>query len=243
MPLFYTPQLKKNSSSIIIEGEEYNHIVNARRKVSGAEIKITNGKGLQASGKIIDISQQKLKLRINRIEEKKKSKPRIALAFSLLKNKNKLIIEKCTELGIWEFFPYVSERTVKKNYSEKLRSKLQRVSTSAMKQSDSVFLPAVNSTCDYIELISNLPRKYMTILAWEDSETQFIDEVLESSQKDFCLIIGPEGGFTRPEIAFAKKNSINIVSLGNHILRAETAALATAAYSIFFQVKNNNSYY
>jgi len=243
MPLFYSPRLEKDSQNIFISGDEYKHITKSRRKSVGDKIHLTNGKGILATGNITLIDENSLKIEILNSEEKTKTKPRIALAFSLLKKNNKLIVKKTTELGITEFFPFISKRTVKKNYSEKLRSKLERVTIAAMKQSGSAFLPPVNPIINYSELLPDLSPIYKPILAWEETKSKFISSALAETQKNICLIVGPEGGFSDNEIDYGKKHGADIVSLGNHILRAETAAIATSTYTIFHQISKNSNYY
>lgn len=243
MPIFYYPKISKNSTKLEISGEEYNHIKNSFRKRENKKISITNGASLLAIGYIEKITSNKIIFNISEIYEKKKSKPHIALAFSILKKNNKFVIEKCTELGIYEFFPFISQRTIKKNYSQKLIEKFQKVAISAMKQSDSLHLPKINRITNLNDLISNLQERYSIILAWEQEDKKFLHQVLEDSQKNICLIVGPEGGFEKEEVEFAKKHSAKTISLGNHILRGETAAIAMTANTFFHFMQNDKSFY
>lgn len=242
MPLFFAPKLQVNSTKLAIQGQEYKHIVKSLRKEIGDKIKITNGRGALFTGEITSIDEAILNIKIISQKSIEKSKPRVSLAFSLLKKQNKLIIEKCTELGICEFFPFVSNRTVKKNYSEKLRSKLERVAIAAMKQSGSAYLPEVNPIIDFKDLFTFINQNYQSILAWENNKSHFLDVALSTTKTDVCLIIGPEGGFTTEEVNYSKKFSAKIISLGNNVLRAETAAIAASANSIFFLHNNNRKY-
>ena len=115
MPGFYFPELKKDESFIQITGPEYHHLVHVRRLQIGARIKITNGKGLLAVALIKEISKKAVDLEILENQEIQPSYPRIAVGFSLLKSKNdQIIIEKLTELGVKEFFPLITRRSVRK---------------------------------------------------------------------------------------------------------------------------------
>lgn len=243
MPIFYYPKISKNSTKLEISGEEYNHIKNSFRKKENEKISITNGAGLLAIGYIEKITSNKIIINISEIVEHKKSKPHIALAFSILKKNNKFVIEKCTELGIYEFFPFISQKTIKKNYSQKLIEKFQKVAISAMKQSDSFHLPKINTTTNFNELITSLQERYLFILAWEEEKNQLLHQTLINVQKDICLIVGPEGGFEFDEVEFAKNHSAKTISLGNHILRGETAAIAMTANTFFHFMQNDKSFY
>ncbi|MEA2103834.1 MAG: RsmE family RNA methyltransferase [Candidatus Cloacimonadota bacterium] len=243
MPIFYAPQINKKSQKIEIIGEEFNHITNSLRKKTDESISLTNGKGLLASANIQSISKKEISLHITEITETKKSYPYISLSFSLLKKNNELIIEKCTELGIYEFFPFISTRTVKKNYSRNFVKRLDKVAISAMKQCDSVFLPQIHPTLLFPEQLSLIAQKYFPILAWEEENKNFLPEVLGSTEKNICLIVGPEGGFEKQEIEIARNHKAKVISLGNHILRAETAAISFASNVIFYQLGKNKKFY
>jgi len=57
----------------------------------------------------------------------------------------------------------------------------------------------------------------MPVLAWEEENQQGLHEILQQTDKNICLIVGPEGGFEKSEVDLAIQNSARIVSLGNHI--------------------------
>jgi len=112
-----------------------------------------------------------------------------------------------------------------------------------MKQSGSAYLPKVNTTRDFSELLTTIDQNCTPILAWEENKSKLLNHALETTKNDICLIIGPEGGFDQEEIETFQNYSPHIVSLGNHILRAETAAISTAAYAIQYQLGKNPKYY
>lgn len=243
MPIFYTPELTSASKELTISDSELKHIKNTLRKKPGDILLTTNGKGLFAECVIKALSSQEMTLRIEKISKKKKSHPHIALAFSLLKQHNELIIEKCTELGIYEFFPFFAERNVKISLSAHQFERLEKVAIAAIKQCDSTHLPQIHKPFAFKKLLEILPQNYYPVLAWEEESQQGLHEVLEHADKDICLIIGPEGGFEKSEVDLAKQHSARVVSLGNHILRAETAAITIAANTIFYQLGKDPKFY
>jgi len=243
MPIFYTPTLNSSSKEITISDTEFKHIKNTLRKKIGDILNLTNGNGLLAECIIKELSPREIILQIERIDKKEKSHPHIALAFSLLKQHNELIIEKCTELGIYEFFPFFAERNVKTSLSTHQFERLEKVAIAALKQCDSTHLPQIHKPLAFGELLKNLSQNYYPVLAWEEEDRHGLHEVFEHADKDICLIIGPEGGFVKQEVDFAREHSAQIVSLGNHILRAETAAITIAANTIFYQLKRNRNFY
>lgn len=244
MPCFYTPELKEQDSKIMISDEEYHHIIDVFRKSIEDEILLTNGKGLFAKAKIISINKKNLTVSILSVKKEKRSQPKIAVAFSLLRNKNDhLIIEKLTELGIKEFFPIITDRTVRKS-SKNTTSKFKKTAITAIKQCDNAFLPRVNITTSLTELLENIKENYKPVVALEVGGKRQLWEVLSSlNEENICLIFGPEGGFTQEEIEMFKNKKIQTFSLGNHIVRAETAAIAASAQLIGYFLKKNPEYY
>ena len=244
MPCFYTPELKEQDSEITISGEEYHHIIDVFRKLIEAEIRLTNGKGLLAKAKILSINKKNLTVSILSINKEKRSQPKIAVAFSILKNKHDfMIIEKLTELGIKEFFPIFTDRTIRKP-SKNTTSKFKKTAVAAIKQCDNAFLPKVNITTSLTEFLGNIKENYKPVVALEAGENRQLWEVLSSlNEESICLIIGPEGGFSQEEIEIFMNKNIQTFSLGNHIVRAETAAIAASAQLVGYFLKENPEYY
>lgn len=229
MPCFFAPQLDLKDDLVKLSGTEFHHIVHVFRRKAGEEIVLTNGKGLLADGEIENINKNELDIRILKIIELKRSIPHIAIAFPLLKNKHdNMIIEKLTELGVKEFFPITTKRTVRKASANTI-DKFEKVAIAAMKQCDNAFLPKINA----VQTINNLLKNnnaYQLLAAVETGEHKSLNDTLDSFPiNSVCIVIGPEGGFADDEIDLIKKMNIPTFTLGNHILRAETAAIAAIA--------------
>jgi len=80
------------------------------------------------------------------------------------------------------------------------------------------------------EFLENIKENYKPVVALEVGENRQLWEVVSSlNEENICLIIGPEGGFTNEEIEMFRNKNIQTFSLGNHIVRAETAAIAASA--------------
>ncbi len=243
MPCFYTPHLDDKKKFLKIENEEFHHIINVFRKNKGDDIILSNGKGILANAIITSIEKKSLNVQIDNINKFSHRKPDIAVAFSLLKQKNDfLIVEKLTELGIREFFPIITDRTIKKT-SPNLKEKYIKTTISAIKQCDNAYLPIVNEPLHFIKLFQTIKKmNYTPFVAAEfETEKTFFD--LYDKQEKICLIFGPEGGFSQKEINFIKDEKINTFTIGNHILRAETAAIAASAIVINSIFEKDRKYY
>ncbi len=245
MPGFYLPSLKLIDRIVVLQDEEFHHMINVFRNKIGDEVNLTNGKGLIASAEIVDISKKKAFLKILNIEEKSISEPEIGVAFSLLKNKNDLlIVEKLTELGVKKFFPMKTEFTIKK-FNDKTVSKYIKTSISAIKQCDNAFLPKISEILSFEKTIKKVKsEEYFPIIASEREDKKILRDVLINNHyKKICLFIGPEGGFSNREFDFFRKENLSEFKLGNHILRAETAAISSVSELVGILLDKNKDYY
>ncbi len=245
MPGFFVPQLTIGDASIVISGEEFHHITHVFRKKINDEILLTNGKGLLAKAKIKDINKMESKVLISEIKEEKQSTPTIAVAFPLLKNKHdSLIVEKLTELGVKDFFPIVTKRTVRQG-TKKTIEKFKKVAISAIKQCDNAFLPKIHEVSTLNKLIERTNNSgFQPVVALEIGKHDLLTRIAQNySEKPICIIIGPEGGFDNDEIDFLLEKRVLTFTLGNHILRAETAAITAASQLLGYYLNKNPEYY
>ena len=245
MPGFFVPQLTSGDTSIIISGEEFHHIIHVFRKKVNEEILLTNGKGIVSKATIGSIRKKELTAKILEIREEKISQPEIAVAFPLLKNKHDaFIVEKLTELGVKEFFPIITERTVRQP-SKNTLDKFIRIAISAIKQCDNAFLPKIHEFSTLKILIDKLKKMHkQPLAALETGEHRLLTNILpEFNGKELCLVFGPEGGFSPAEIDLLRKEKIPAFTLGNHILRAETAAITAVSQLLGFYLMQNPEYY
>ncbi|MCF7857938.1 MAG: 16S rRNA (uracil(1498)-N(3))-methyltransferase [Candidatus Cloacimonetes bacterium] len=243
MPCFYTPELNLTDDLIIISGSEFHHIIHVFRKKINDKITLSNGKGLLANCKITGISSKELTATIIKSMTLEASHPKIVVAFPLLKNKHdNVIIEKLTELGVKEFFPFTSLRTVRKP-SNKTLVKFQKVAISALKQCDNAFLPEIHPVYPLFELIPRL-QDFELFTAVEFGVHKNLLEIIKNQTgKQICIIIGPEGGFDEEEVTDLQKYQVSTFTLGNHILRAETAAIASVSLVVGYLLKEASDYY
>lgn len=243
MPCFYAPSLNKNNLKIEINGSEHHHISNVFRKKTGDELLLTNGVGLLAKGRIIELNRENVIIQISEIIEQPVSFPNIAVAVPLLKNKHDhMIIEKLTELGIKDFYPIITERTVRKP-SKNTLDKFTKIAISAIKQCDNAYLPRIHEVTKLPELLRYLKENdILAIAAIEVGERQLISKV-GGLQNSVCIIIGPEGGFEASEIELMISENVIPVTLGNHIVRAETAAITAVSQLLGVYLENDPSYY
>jgi 16S rRNA (uracil1498-N3)-methyltransferase len=149
------------------------------------------------------------------------------------------IIQKAVELGVAEIVPVYTERTVVKLDEKKEKKKLERynmISMSAAKQSGRGVIPTVKDYMSFKQALEYAKSFDMNIIPYEDAKgieesRRVISEI--KGKKKLGVFIGPEGGFATKEVEFAKSIGARVVTLGNRILRTETAGLAVLSIIMF----------
>jgi 16S rRNA (uracil1498-N3)-methyltransferase len=145
------------------------------------------------------------------------------------------VIEKTSELGVHSIHPFASERTVVKLDGRKAEERVRRwqdISHSATTQSDGRVPAEIDTLLSFTDLIMKYQKESaLKIIFWEDEEGKDLKGLLgESSPMTEAIgMVGPEGGFTREEIRMAEQAGFISVSLGQRVLRAETAAITMTA--------------
>ncbi len=146
-------------------------------------------------------------------------------------DKLELITQKLTELGISEITPFNSKFCIAKDNPNKMQ-RLNKIAISACKQSGRTQVLKINNTIN----LSNIDfSKYDLVLFANEKEkltkiNQFSSQI--SKAKSIAYIVGSEGGFSDDEIEFLSGKS-NSFSLGDRILRTETASISIGAYISF----------
>jgi len=133
------------------------------------------------------------------------------------------VLQKCTEIGVVEFFPCIMKRCVARDADNKLK-RWQRIAKEAACQSMRNIVPTVNMPITTEEMVEKLARHELAIVPWENAKQNGLRQIYKG-EKDIAIVIGPEGGITEEEIDLL---GVNTVTLGKRILRSETAGLVAA---------------
>ncbi|MCD4829659.1 MAG: 16S rRNA (uracil(1498)-N(3))-methyltransferase [Candidatus Cloacimonetes bacterium] len=238
------PGLTIDSREIEIGGDEFHHITHVMRHSVGASLLLTSGDGVLADVVVTAIGRHSLRARVTATRTHEKSRPRLACAFSLLRGKHDhLIVEKLTELGVSAFYPFTCEHSVRRP-SGNTTARFVTVATAAMKQCDGAFLPLVHDTQPLRQTLDAIRAAgYTPLVASETECGSLLPVALGKVTGDMCLVIGPEGGWSEAEREWFEAEGLHTVSLGNHVLRAETAAIAGAGMVVGAFLSGNSEFY
>lgn len=231
-------QIEENRVKII--GTDVKHIISVLRLKQGDEIQICNEETSQ--NYICGIENYNEKEIICNIIEKIESKTETNIIIDVYQgipkaDKMELIIQKTTELGIKSITPVAMERCVVKIDQKDENKKIERwkkIAESAAKQSKRDIIPIVHGVCNLKELYLKIQEYDKFIVAYEDERKTKLKEVLQNSKINrIGILIGPEGGIDKKEIENLKHAGATIVTLGNRILRTETAPISMVSNIIY----------
>ncbi len=210
-----------------LEGQEARHLTQALRIQAGEKIIILDGAGKKGECVVEKISKREVKLQLLHEEfiPRPQSLAIIALAWSKATRRG-FFMEKAVELGVHEVWLWAGEHS-QGRIPTNVKDHWQAQCIAGMKQCQNPWLPTISilpkGVQELISLSENIDHKF---LPWEVQENiPMLTPKLIGKQGKSIYTIGPEGGFSENEINSLHKAGFMPVSLGNRVLRCETAAL------------------
>ena len=217
--------LDKKDNTFILNDSDYYHIRTVMRMKDNEDIEVVYNNSLYICN--LSINED---IKVN-IKEKVKEIDKdinITLILPLLKEqKQDLIIQKSTELGVKKLVFLNTERTIVKIEEKKKLDKLNRwykIAKEASEQSKRLDIPVIELKDSFKDL-ENIKG---INLVCDTKEVNFnFKKALKTLDKygTINIVIGPEGGLSDKEIEYLNKIGFKSVSLGNRILRVETVPL------------------
>ncbi len=219
------------------DGPLHHHIARVLRLRTGDEVMLVDELGRRHLGLIDQVSQEWTAVRITETMEADRfpDAPSITVIQGLPKGeKIELILQKGTELGVSEFSVFRADRSVPKLSGDKLQGRLerwQRITAEAARQSERFDQPAVSWHPSAAAAAAGAANAELKLLLWERGVPTPLRELLEGMARParIAIAIGPEGGFEPGEAEAFCFWGFTPVTLGERILRTETAALAMTA--------------
>ncbi len=236
---FFVDKDKIKNDYIYIESSDVNHIKNVLRKNVGDILNVVSENVIYKS-EISEITQNQVVCKILDKQEKKKSKVELTIFQGLAKaDKIEYIIQKCTELGVSEIVPVEMKRcVVKLDDKDKLKKidRWRKIAEVAAKQSLRNDILKVEKILSFSLLLEEIKNYDLVILAYEKEKSVTLKSVLkdiDDSISKIAVIIGPEGGIDEEEAEILINNNAKSITLGERILRTETAPVAISAMMMY----------
>lgn len=222
--LFYTPGFSGEATQYMLPEEESQHAVKVLRMNAGEHIHLINGRGGLFEAEIVSPHPKRCEVKIlSSTYEYGKPKFRLHIAIAPTKMNERMewFLEKATEIGIDEITPVICRFSERK---ELKIPRMEKILIAAMKQSVKAYLPKLNEPCPIEQLLkSEVAGQKFIAHCYEDEKWLLKDAY--SIGSDAVVLIGPEGDFSKEEVAQALQAGYKPVSLGNSRLRTETAGV------------------
>ena len=236
MQRYFVKNEQITEKTIKILAEDAHHISRVMRMKPGERIICCSEDGQTALCEIQEITDDLCFVSIVEwIDEDKELPIFVTIAQGLPKgDKLELIIQKGTEMGASCFLPFFASRSVVKWDEKKGRKKVERfekIAKEAAEQSHRTRVPVIKDPIDFKKLLLDSVNYTYKIVAYEEDakrgEKRNLSSILQKVAPGDSLlaVIGPEGGLTEEEISKLCDNGFITCSLGQRILRTETAPL------------------
>jgi 16S rRNA (uracil1498-N3)-methyltransferase len=219
--VFYAPNAK--DSSFLSEEESFHAIRVLRLKV-GVVIHLLDGRGTRYAAKISTIEGKKVAftgLEVVKSETKPSYTIHLYVAPTKQMERMEWMVEKCGEFGIHGIHFFASKNSERKEI--KLQ-RLEKTAISALKQSKNLILPKITGLHTFEEILANEGGE--KLFAFIGNPPVAVLSKVATKDREYHVLIGPEGDFTEKESEELKINNWKPFSLGKSVLRTETAGIA-----------------
>lgn len=234
---FIDAELSAGDSASLSERESH-HALHVLRLTAGTLVALTNGRGTQYQARITELQRNTALVEILEALHQPRPTFKVALHQAIVKPKAMdLLIQKATELGATHIQPLHSENcrlSAGPKERAKWVQKWRLVAIDAIKQCQSNWAPEILPVKTVSSIVTELPTENRIRFVGDLTENSIpLRELLQTKRSPnetqpltgIDIFIGPEGDFSRNEKEVLKKEGVQGVSFGSHVLRAETAAV------------------
>ncbi len=224
------------SGHVTFSPETSHHIATVLRLRSGTRVVAFDGRGGEHVVELTTVAARSVQGRIISTRPEVDEFLRVIL-FQAVPQGGKMdtIVRMGTELGIAEFVPLLTRRAVARPGPSRVQ-RWRRIVASAARQSGRSTVPHVADPCALGEVWLLLAGA-LILLPYEEERSRSLAAVLAANRgaRTVAILIGPEGGWAPEEVREATARGAHPVTLGNLILRTETAGVVTAAM-VFYEL-------
>ena len=234
IPRIYSPDALENKTTCELGPDNLKYLKQVMRLKPGDKINVFDGFGREFEAVIQGFSPKTVLIELERRIAQTDKKISITLAQAIPKaGKMDTIVKSAAELGADVIIPFDAARSVGRIAGEKSSLKVarwQKIVTEAARCCHSNYIAKVAKVSSFADMLMSASGDALKLIFWEEESQKTIKDILTdeafAAAKDYFIIIGPEGGFSKDEISMAKESGFLSVSLGKQILKVETAAAA-----------------
>ena len=227
MTRFFVSPEELGNDNIQLVGENASHAKVLRLK-AGEQVLVCDGEGKECLCAVVDQNWNLEVLERRESDSEPAVQVSVYMAFPK-SDKLEHVIQKATELGVYEIVAFPSARCVSKPDEKSLKKKLERwqkIAASAAEQSGRGRIPRVVVLPSFAEALKRGAQADLPMLFYENERATTLHMALTAGEwKSAALLTGPEGGLEEKEVDQAMEAGWRVCTLGRRILRCETAPL------------------
>ena len=231
---FRVPSGSLDGATAVVDGPEGHHAVDVVRVRGGDLVRLIDGDGIEAVARVA--SAERSEARVEILESRSHSRAdgvELTVVQGLLKGRAfDEVVRRCSELGVAEIVPAVTERAIGRLPEGGERSRSERwssIALAATKQSRGVFVPRIGEVRTLPEAAALVRNSDRALVAWEEEAGATLREALAGERPgSLLLFVGPEGGLSEGEVGSLTEAGAAPVTVGRRVLRADWAAAAIA---------------
>jgi 16S rRNA (uracil1498-N3)-methyltransferase len=234
IPRIYSPETLENKTTCELGPDILKYLKQILRLKQGDKINVFDGFGRELEAVIKGYSAKTVFLELGEVIPSADKEISITLAQAIPKvGKLDTIVKSAAELGADIIIPFDAARSVGRIVGEKSSLKAarwQKIAGEAARCCHSSHITKVSKVSSFADMLTSASNDALRLIFWEEESQKTIKDILKdeaiTATKNFFIVVGPEGGFTRDEVIMAKESGFISVSLGKQILKVETAAAA-----------------
>lgn len=215
------------SDKITLTGTEAHHLLHVLRAQVGLQIELFDGQGRSAEGEVVNTGRREAEVELSNRYQSPPLRGLTLLTAVPKGDRFRWLVEKATELGVSRLIPVSTARSVVTPRETKLQ-KMEQTVIAACKQSGRNWLMPIGEMLALADALGQISSTEQLLAAHPSGQS--LSEFSGNRDQDYTLVIGPEGGFTEEEFSLLQTSNACVVSLGETILRTETAAIALCAW-------------
>lgn len=234
IPRIYSPEPLENKTTCELGHDNLKYLKQVMRLKQGDRVNIFDGFGREFEAEIKSYSAKTVLVKLGKIIPASEKEIRITLAQAIPKAKKMdIIVKSAAELGADMIIPFAAARSVSHITDDKGSLKVarwQKITREAARSSHSSHITDVAEVSSFSDMLSSASPNALKLIFWEEESQKTIKDILTdettATAKEFFVVVGPEGGFSKDEVMKTKEAGFISVSLGRQILKVETAAAA-----------------
>ena len=232
-PRFYAPELRPDSTSVVLPHDEAEHLTRVMRLGAGATVRAFDGRGFECLARVVQAERSEVRLEmVEPVEPAPEPRVRITLAQAVLKgDKMDGLIRDAVMLGVAAVHPLLTARTDVPPAALASGHRLdrwRRIVVASVKQCGRAVVPEVVAA-ETLDACLASPHEGFRVMLVEPGAAAGVATAEEmrghGGMAAAQLFVGPEGGWTPEEVAAAREAGCLLVTLGRRTLRADTTPL------------------